>query len=88
MGRHPMGWCNRMRSKKVNIWEYRFMTPDKWLCNQPYYEVKFTRPYWLTRRGYPNFPRTDAHQIGSKGQKYCDMSRLHQQDSKSTDLCE
>eukprot|EP00439_Symbiodinium_sp_Y106_P023858 s7408_g2.t3 len=82
MNRRPMGWCNRLRAKKVNIWKYQFMGPDKWLCNHPYHEVKFTRPYWLTRRGFPNFPRSDPHQIGPKGEKFFDMSRLHAQDDR------
>ena len=33
-------------------------------------QVKFTRPFWLTRRGYPNFPRSNPHELGPKGQKW------------------
>eukprot|EP00434_Breviolum_minutum_P016976 symbB.v1.2.014976.t2/scaffold1107.1/size155946/10 len=71
-----------MWSKRINIWESRFMRPDKWLCNHPYHEVKFTRPYWLGRRGFPNIPRSNPHEIGRKGEKYCDMSKIHQQETR------
>eukprot|EP00435_Cladocopium_sp_Y103_P064850 s75_g26.t1 len=40
MARRPMGWCNRMWSKRINIWECRFMRADKWLVNHPYHETR------------------------------------------------
>mmetsp|Transcript_101644 Transcript_101644/g.180223 ORF Transcript_101644/g.180223 Transcript_101644/m.180223 type:complete len:94 (-) Transcript_101644:47-328(-) len=82
MCRKPMGWCNRLRSKTVNIWDPARHRPDKFLCSQPYHETKFTRPKWLTKWGFPKQPRTPAHEIGRKGEKYCNMSHIHQQDSK------
>eukprot|EP00435_Cladocopium_sp_Y103_P065626 s75_g27.t1 len=45
-------------------------------------EVKFTRPFWLTRRGFPNFPRSNPQELGPKGQKYCNMSKIHQQEAQ------
>merc|ERR1711972_729353 len=82
MGVIPSGWCNEMRSRKVNIWCRRRMKPRTWLCTQPYHETKFTRPFWLTRWGFPMKPRTDPKQISPEWEdKYCNMSRLHQQDA-------
>mmetsp|Transcript_67297 Transcript_67297/g.156233 ORF Transcript_67297/g.156233 Transcript_67297/m.156233 type:complete len:94 (+) Transcript_67297:129-410(+) len=83
MCRYPSGWCNRMRSKRINIWQIKRMHLHQHLCHHPYTEVKFTRPYWLTRFGFPANPRTDRHELGSKGEKYCDMSKLHQQENRA-----
>mmetsp|Transcript_33375 Transcript_33375/g.50487 ORF Transcript_33375/g.50487 Transcript_33375/m.50487 type:complete len:99 (+) Transcript_33375:28-324(+) len=84
MCRKPNGWCHRMRQKKINIWDCRRMRVDKWLCKHPYDEVKFFRPPWLTRYGNPANPRSDPKSITPDGQsKFCNMSRLHQQDAKN-----
>mmetsp|Transcript_91174 Transcript_91174/g.242133 ORF Transcript_91174/g.242133 Transcript_91174/m.242133 type:complete len:94 (+) Transcript_91174:94-375(+) len=83
MCRLPSGWCNRMRSKRLNKWAINRMNLHQHLVNHPYTEVKFTRPAWLTRWGFPANPRTDPHEIGRKGEKYCDMSKLHSQEDQA-----
>mmetsp|Transcript_100943 Transcript_100943/g.324034 ORF Transcript_100943/g.324034 Transcript_100943/m.324034 type:complete len:95 (+) Transcript_100943:75-359(+) len=83
MCRKASGWCVKMRSCKVNIWDRRKMRPDKWMISLPYTETKFTRPPWLTRFGFPALPRSDPKTITPDGEsKYCNMSRLHEQDAK------
>eukprot|EP00929_Paragymnodinium_shiwhaense_P009377 TRINITY_DN11352_c0_g1_i2.p3 TRINITY_DN11352_c0_g1~~TRINITY_DN11352_c0_g1_i2.p3 ORF type:complete len:106 (+),score=13.82 TRINITY_DN11352_c0_g1_i2:105-422(+) len=81
--RKPMSWTYRLKRYRVNIWDARKYRADKYLCVQPYQEVKFTRPWWLTRHGFPKFSRTPGHEIGSKGEdKYCDMSKIHRQEAR------
>mmetsp|Transcript_34620 Transcript_34620/g.88840 ORF Transcript_34620/g.88840 Transcript_34620/m.88840 type:complete len:93 (-) Transcript_34620:99-377(-) len=82
MARHPSGWCHRMRSQRVNIWDTQRLRPDKWLIYHPYQEVKFTRPPWLTRWGFPAKPRTEADPRAKRDHKFCNMSMLHKQDEK------
>mmetsp|Transcript_65215 Transcript_65215/g.102730 ORF Transcript_65215/g.102730 Transcript_65215/m.102730 type:complete len:90 (-) Transcript_65215:20-289(-) len=84
MCRKPMGWTNALRCKKVNIWDPARQRVDKYLCSQPYQEVKFTRPTWLTRFGFPSKPRSSPEDLAlRKGDaKYCDMSKLHKQEAK------
>mmetsp|Transcript_63740 Transcript_63740/g.137093 ORF Transcript_63740/g.137093 Transcript_63740/m.137093 type:complete len:96 (+) Transcript_63740:91-378(+) len=82
MGKQPVGWVNALRARRVNIWEPKYMRPDKWLCNHPYTEVKFTRPPWLTRYGFPAQPRTAPGDVVRNSAKHCDMSKLHKQDAK------
>mmetsp|Transcript_15139 Transcript_15139/g.40370 ORF Transcript_15139/g.40370 Transcript_15139/m.40370 type:complete len:95 (+) Transcript_15139:118-402(+) len=78
----PMGWCNKPRSNRINIWALQRKRPAIYLTLMPFHETKFTRPPWLTKYGFPANPRTDPKEIGRKGEaKYCDMSRLHRQDA-------
>eukprot|EP00811_Abedinium_folium_P019882 NODE_28849_length_464_cov_4.451039.p2 GENE.NODE_28849_length_464_cov_4.451039~~NODE_28849_length_464_cov_4.451039.p2 ORF type:complete len:89 (-),score=18.78 NODE_28849_length_464_cov_4.451039:105-371(-) len=82
MCRHKMGWQNRLRVNRVNIWDVKRMRPDKLICHQMIHETKFTRPPWLTRFGFPMKARTDnADKSTYHTPKYCNMSRIHKQDN-------
>mmetsp|Transcript_103207 Transcript_103207/g.291435 ORF Transcript_103207/g.291435 Transcript_103207/m.291435 type:complete len:92 (-) Transcript_103207:100-375(-) len=81
-GRNPTGWCNMLRSKRVNIWDIKRYRPLEYMCIQPYHEVKFNRPPWLNRWGNPKKPRNPD--VDTKGQtRRCDMTKLHKQDQQS-----
>eukprot|EP00386_Alphamonas_edax_P004538 GDKI01014317.1.p1 GENE.GDKI01014317.1~~GDKI01014317.1.p1 ORF type:complete len:109 (+),score=0.67 GDKI01014317.1:42-368(+) len=74
--RKPTSWTTRVRA--YQRWGPGWK-PQSWLTDRRFVEwqtIKWSRPWRLTRLGNSKIPQTYVE----AGPKYCNMSKLHQQD--------
>ena len=76
--RRQKTWCNSGSTKQYNKNEITRLPLDRLLAQKPYIPTKYRRPGYMTRHGNQSYP---SGRVVNTGPKYCDMSKLHAQDT-------